>query len=134
VSSTDGRFSPSGNWVAYSSKGEVYVKSFPLSDSKWSISRRGGGQPLWRKDGKELFYVEPPGKLMSVDVQPGSGTALQAGVPKVLFEIKGLEGGGTGKYRYAASPDGKSFYVVMTDTSNLQLYVALNWTGDLPGR
>ena len=69
---------------------------------------------------------------MSVDVQAGAGKAFQAGVPKVLFEIKGLEEGGTGKYRYAASPDGQSFYVLTKDTTNLQLYVVLNWTADLP--
>ncbi len=132
-SAIDGRFSPNGKWVAYSSHNEVYVRTFPLSEKKWLVSTRGGNQPLWRKDGKELFYVEPSGRLMSVDVQSGTTTVFQHGVPQALFEVKNLEEGGRGIYRYAVSPDGQSFYVLTKDSSSLQLNGALNWTADLPG-
>ena len=130
---TDGRFSPTAKWVAYSSQNEVYVRTFPLSEKKWLVSTRGGNQPLWRKDGKELFYVEPSGRLMSMDVQSGTGTVFQHSIPRALFEIKNLEEGGRGIYRYAVSPDGQSFYLLTKNASSLQLNGILNWTADLPG-
>jgi eukaryotic-like serine/threonine-protein kinase len=64
------RFSPNGRWIAYQSdelgRYEVFVKSFPLSDTKWQISTGGGSLPRWRRDGKELFYLAADGELMSV--------------------------------------------------------------------
>ena len=55
------RVSPDGRWIAFGSlesgRWEVYVASFPSFARKQQVSRGGGGQPLWRKDGKELFYL-----------------------------------------------------------------------------
>ena len=56
------QFSYDGKWLAYTSNEsggtfEVYVISFPAGDQKLRISAiGGGGQPRWRKDGKELYY------------------------------------------------------------------------------
>ena len=70
-----GRFSPDGRWVAYvsneSGEQEVYVQSFPASGGKWQISTDGGAQPVWRHDGRELFYINPDRKLMSVEIKTG---------------------------------------------------------------
>ena len=61
--SRDGAFSPDGHWVAYdateSPVQQVYVQSFPPGRGKWQISSVGGSQPRWRRDGRELFYVDP---------------------------------------------------------------------------
>ncbi len=58
-----GRFSPDGKWIAYTSNAsgewQVYVQSFPASGGKWQVSTNGGAQPQWRRDGKELFYLSP---------------------------------------------------------------------------
>jgi Tol biopolymer transport system component len=87
-------FSPDGRWIAYSSTesgdAEVYVTAFPPATSpggranrKWLISGRGGWQPRWRRDGKELFYLSSDRKLMAVaidlrrdDVEVGESAAL----------------------------------------------------------
>jgi serine/threonine protein kinase/Tol biopolymer transport system component len=65
-----GQFSPDVHWIAYTSNesgsAEVYVRRFPAAGGKWQISTRGGAQPRWRRDGKELFYLAPDGKLMAV--------------------------------------------------------------------
>ena len=65
------RVSPDGHWVAYNSiesgRWEVYVAAFPTFADKRQVSVNGGCQPLWRKDGKELFYLTLEGKLMAVD-------------------------------------------------------------------
>src|SRR5205807_4912582 len=81
-------FSPDGRWIAYQSDdqglSEVYVQTFPASGSKWQISTDTGAFPIWRKDGKELFYVTQ-GALMAVEVKPGN--SFEAGVPKMLFDL-----------------------------------------------
>ena len=47
--------------------GKCTLQSFPSFTDKRQVSRDGGGQPLWRSDGKELFYLSLQGKLMAVD-------------------------------------------------------------------
>jgi eukaryotic-like serine/threonine-protein kinase len=68
--------SPDGRWVAYSAadsgRFEVYVAAFPSFREKRQASSGGGCQPLWRKDGKELFYLSLSlDRMMSVDVKGG---------------------------------------------------------------
>ena len=80
--------SPDGKWIAYNSdesgRHEVYIATFPDFSSKRQVSKAGGFQALWRGDGKELFFLQPDGKLLSVDVKAGS--TLATGIPKVLFQ------------------------------------------------
>ena len=85
-----GQFSPDGKWVAYQSNAsgrlEVYVTPFPQRGSQQQVSSAGGSQPRWAPNGKELFYVAPDSRLMSVsiDVEP-SGQALSPRSPVPLF-------------------------------------------------
>ena len=69
--------SPDERWLAYTSSesgvGEVVVQPFPdPSSGKWLISTGGGSAPRWRRDGRELFYVDKDRRLVSVPVN-GSG-------------------------------------------------------------
>ncbi len=56
------RLSADGRLVAYESnhsgRYEVYIRSFPDGRNQWRVSSNGGEFPRWRKDGRELFYVE----------------------------------------------------------------------------
>jgi dipeptidyl aminopeptidase/acylaminoacyl peptidase len=141
-SAVDGRFSPNGCWIAYMSmvstdKWDIIVRAFPLSQKRWQISTRNAFHPLWRKDGKELFYLEhgdKAAKLMSVAVKAGSGSndTFEASPPKPLFEVATGWPGVPSRYGYAASPDGQSFYVFGEANTNIQLHVVLNWTELLP--
>ncbi|HEX6159507.1 MAG TPA: protein kinase, partial [Thermoanaerobaculia bacterium] len=67
---THAQFSPDGRFVAYTSteseRPEVYVQPYPATGAKWQVSTSGGEQPRWRRDGKELFYIAPDRRLMSV--------------------------------------------------------------------
>ena len=81
-------FSPNGRWVAYSStesgQAEVYVTPFPKTGAKWLVSRAGGFQARWRRDGKELFFMAPDSKLMAADVN-SDGPDFEVSGVKALF-------------------------------------------------
>ena len=131
------QFSPNARYVAYASTEtgtlEVYVQSFPRHTGKWQISVSGGDQPMWNRNGKELFYLDPDGKLMSVNVDTSSAT-FQAGIPKVLFETQ-LSGRYPGRNMYVVSPDGQRFLMLVpaTEDKPQPITVVVNWPALLKG-
>jgi eukaryotic-like serine/threonine-protein kinase len=79
--------SPDGRWMAYESdesgREEVYVRPFPdVQGGRWQVSTGGGRQPVWARSGRELFYLVPPGRIMSVLIQPGA--SFVAGNPQLV--------------------------------------------------
>ena len=142
---TQCQFSPDGHWVAYSSDEaahgmEVYVQSFPAGSGTVRVSTGGGYQPRWRRNGKELFYMAPGGKLTAVDVK--TAPAFQAGTPHAVFDSHmwlpevGSRTAATLIFRYDVTSDGQRFLV----NTNLQpepaaaspgITVVLNWTAGL---
>jgi Tol biopolymer transport system component len=104
----NGKFSPNGRYVAYESSEsgnyEVYVQPFPGKQGKWQVSVKGGSNPVWSRDGKELFYVAADSKLMTMDVNTGAKFAHD--IPKPLFEltVRGL-------VNYDVSRDGKRLLI-----------------------
>ena len=130
-----GRISPDGKWIAYTSaesgQWQVYVQSFPEAGGKWMVSTEGGAQPRWRGDGRELFYLAPNRKLMAVDVKGDSAT-FEAGVPRPLFEMRNV-GGFPGGGGYDVARDGKRFLVNMPaqEENPRPITVVLNWTAGL---
>lgn len=129
------RISPHSHWLAYDSdesgKAEVYVQTFPRPGGKWQISTNGGAQPIWRQDGKELFYMQMDGTLMSVGVET-HGSTIEAGLPQVVFKIEMARL--TSTCRYTAMSDGKRFLLatpVGAVGDNASMTVVLNWTSGL---
>jgi eukaryotic-like serine/threonine-protein kinase len=65
------RLSPDGRWLAYSlldsGREEIYVTSFPGGTGRWQVSSDGGTFPVWRGDGKEIFYVGYDSQLHAVE-------------------------------------------------------------------
>lgn len=92
-SSVTGRFSPDGRWIAYSSnesgKNEISVRPFDAASGSAGnpviVTSGGGRTPLWRGDGKELFYIAPDGMATAVEVK--AGATFQTGSPKPLFKV-----------------------------------------------
>jgi Tol biopolymer transport system component len=121
------KFSPDGRFVAYvsdeSGRNEVYVRTFPGNGGKWRISPDGGNSPRWRRDGRELFYVQQD-TLMAVPVT--ATPTFSAGTPVRLFSRRTLA---TGMLEYDAAPDGKRFVVREgpVDTRPLAIHVVNNW-------
>jgi len=130
--------SPDGRWVAYDSdesgQFEVYVRPFPdaYQGSRWQVSAAGGRQPVWSRDGRELFYRDFTGAMMDVPVAAGPG--FSPGRPLRLFEGTGYTGAGAqGSGRtYDVSPDGRRFLMVHSGELNTSpLVVVLNWFEEL---
>jgi len=129
-----GRFSPDGRWVAYRSnaslKDEIYIQSFPASSNRkqWvRVSTNGGSTPRWRGDGRELFYIEPGGKLMVVEITPGPELRVK-GTPKHLFVAPIFGGPNMGSWE--VSSDGNRFLInTNADASRDQgsITVLVNW-------
>ena len=80
-------FSPDGRFVAYAydeaGRWQIFVAPFPDPVARWPISTESGTNPVWGRDGRELFYRNGA-KIMAVDVttQP----VFRAGTPRLLFE------------------------------------------------
>ena len=130
---TNGRFSPDGRWIAYTSddqgRNEVYVQTFPASGGKWQISTSGGEQPWWRSDGKELYYLSADGKLMAVEVKPGGSFA--AGAPRALFDLAPARAlGGASSYAVTAAGDRFLFVTAREEAASLQFTVVVNWAAE----
>lgn len=128
----EGEFSPDGHYVAYASnetgRMEIYIQTFPQQTGKWQISAAGGEEPMWRRDGKELYFLAPGNKLMAVDVN-ATGPSLQAGIPKELFETQMIP---VWYWRniYFPSVDGQRF-LVLAPAGEVQappITVVTNWT------
>jgi Tol biopolymer transport system component len=130
-----GRFSPDGKWIAYlsdeSGRSEIYVQSFPPTGAKWQISTNGGFIPRWRRDGKELFYIAPDRKLMSVDVKAGPA-GFEVNSPKVLFDAPVDVANANNTNRYEVSTDGQRFLIngPSENVSSGYITVVVNWLAD----
>jgi Tol biopolymer transport system component len=109
------QFSYDGKWLAYTSdinepgKFEVFVQSFPDGDVKQQVSREGGGQPRWRRDGKEMYYRTLDNRLMAVDITLGAKT--EPGVPHQMFISTSTNPTTMNPVRHlwTALPDGQRF-------------------------
>jgi eukaryotic-like serine/threonine-protein kinase len=127
--------SPDGRWLAYiaqeADRWEVYVEPFRRPGARVRVSPDGGGQPKWRADGRELFYVSPDGRLMAVQVK-ATVDQLDVTLPVALFP--GVMGAPTWD-RYAVTRDGQRFLVVVPLAGGVErLHVVTNWTSLLPTR
>jgi hypothetical protein len=136
-------FSPDGRWIAYisddSGTREVYVASFPDPSTKLQVSNQGGLAPVWRLDGKQLFYATLGGQLASVGVS-GKGSTLQLGSQELLFrafESGPMLFGGPGGLAIGAQPfdisrDGQRFLIATTGNAQpTPITVVVNWDAEL---
>ena len=105
-----------GRWLAYSSdesgQHEIYVQPFPSMQGRTQISAGGGLQPVWSRNGRELYY-RGKGKIMAVDVSTANGFSATA--PRPLFDDKLGNPQGDGHTGYDMAPDGR-FVMVMRPT------------------
>ena len=125
-----GKLSPNGRWLVYesdeSTRGEVYVQSFPTPGRKSQVSMNGGSNPIWGRDGKELFFIAADGKMMTVDVTESEGR-FSPGVPKALFDAGLLPGAS-----YDVAKDGRFLLPKPVEQGgSAPLDVIVNWPATL---
>jgi serine/threonine-protein kinase len=129
------QFSPDGQWVAYvsneSGRYEVYVRSFSDVHMKWQVSDGGGVEPVWARNGGELFYRDND---RSVAVEITTRPAFGVGKPKVLFRGQYVKGStAVGAAGYDVSLDGQRFLMVkpVGQGEATQINVVQNWFAEL---
>ena len=129
--------SPDGQWLALvsneSGKRQIHVRPFPSGEGNWMVSTDGGTQPMWSRDGRELFYRNGD-RMMAVPITRG-GHTFTAGGPVSLFEGR-YESPGL-RSNYDVTSDGRTFVMVKAnepDASNRQLNIVVNWAEELAPR
>ena len=129
------RVSPDSQWLAYTlslpSGPEVFAQPFDRPGDRIQVSVKGGFGPVWRDDGRELYYEGPQG-LMAVPMTERDG-ALDAGTPQKLFAIHTQGGVINQPHNFEVAAHGQKFLVntIVGDSDNDPLEVTLNWTTGL---
>ena len=126
----EGQFSPDGHWIAYTasteteSGGEVFVEPFPPNGTtKWLVSPGGSGQPIWRQDGKELFFVNGH-QFFAVGVR--TSPTFEFGTPHLMFDVPANTF--AARNSYWPNKDGTKFVVnKLISTTPSPITVAVNW-------
>jgi serine/threonine-protein kinase len=127
--------SPDGRWIAFVNGDEgvggteVYVASFPDMQSRRMVSRGGGGEPRWARNGRELFF-KSRGQLMAVSVPPGP--VFSPGDPRPLFSLAGFRSA-RNRAQYDVAPDGR-FVMIREPSATAGLIYAEHWFDELKAR
>jgi eukaryotic-like serine/threonine-protein kinase len=137
--------SPDGRWIAYHSDDsgqlQVYVQAHHGPGPRYQVSTDGGMSPIWRADGRELFYARqrvgtPAHETLDVQMMAVGVTtqpALTLGKPCALFE---------GPYQmnqpargYDVTADGQRFLLIQARERPpdviTQMIVVQNWFEEL---
>ncbi|MDQ2674470.1 MAG: hypothetical protein M3Y40_07415, partial [Chloroflexota bacterium] len=129
--------SPDGRWLAYVSEEsgdrEVYVRPFPDAGSaRWQVSASGGTDPVWSRNGRELFYISAANEMMSVEVAPGAAFSISP--PKALFSTVPYSPVGPVS-AFDVHPDGR--FLMLRETTPAErneLILVQNWVGEMERR
>jgi serine/threonine protein kinase len=133
-SARDGSLSRDGRWVAYQStastggyEGQIIVRPFPdVQSGQWVVSTGVGRQPIWSRDGRELFYRTEDGAVMAVPITTSPRFKHDPPV-RVVTPVNTLRDWASGP-TYAVSPDGRRFLFIKAPELDIRsLNVILNW-------
>jgi len=140
-------FSPDGKWLAYAvvepdqATPMPYVEPYPATGAKYQMTPASGGghNPMWSRDGGELFYTLGPGNTMvaiKVKTSPAFSFAPAEMVVRPFTSSPPIAG-----RAFDAAPQGGRFLGLMpanaADPSvprREQIRVVLNWREELKQR
>ena len=127
-------FSPNGRWIAYTTNEDgqfnVYVQPFQRAGRKTRVSKDGGSHPVWRADGRELFYIAADRAMMGIAVDTTG--EFTTGEQQTLFPT--LAGGALNPSQvYGVTKDGSRFLINTRpqQSSSAPLTVIVNWTAGI---
>lgn len=137
--------SPNGRWIAYTSnesgQQQVYVRPFPdVDNGRWQISTSGGDQAAWSCTGRDLYFIDARGMLMSAPVRTDEAS-FSGGTPTQVLRERvdriSASSGSLGGRTCDVSPDGRRFLII-TDAARaegkhraVELMVILNFDEEL---
>lgn len=129
-SAGEARFSPDGKWIAYASGYLIYVVPYPSLSTRYAISNGQAAQPVWARDGRQLYFIAADGTLMSASLLERAD-GLQVGSPRALFQtniIQVLEA----YTQFDVSPDGSRFLINSRVEQDRQpINIIENWISGL---
>ena len=136
---SQGTLSPDERWLAYRSNlsglDRVYAVRYPTLDDRQSISTGGGSDPVWSRDGSELFYMSlNGGRVLSLPIT--TEPTLTLGSETVVAQSPFMMPGGANR-PFHVTPDGDRFVATTVgvgasgESEPLQVHLVLNWTEEL---
>jgi Tol biopolymer transport system component len=139
--STEPDLSADGRWLAYvtGSPNQIYVQPYPALDRRVQVSIDGGAEPVWRRDGREMYYLQNVSaggalKVRVMAVPVATTPTFSVGTPHVLFEGPFRVDGGAFR-NYDVTPDGQRFLMVQevqrAPTRVSQMVLVQNWVEEL---
>jgi eukaryotic-like serine/threonine-protein kinase len=100
---SEAQFSPDGRWLVYGGQEGITVRRWP-DGPRIPISVYRGTQPRWRRDGRQIFYIDAPTKnLMIVGFDPANVRATPA---RILFRTRIVASALAG-FQYDVAHDGR---------------------------
>jgi serine/threonine protein kinase len=129
--------SPNGKWMAYvsnesGSTSQVIVQPFPdPSKGKWQVSSTGGLYPRWKRDGRELYYLDRDRRIVAVSVTAGETFELGKSTPLFTTAIP-FSLGVAPDIPYDVTADGQRFLITASlaqapGQNTTLINVILNW-------
>jgi Tol biopolymer transport system component len=108
--------SPDGRWLAYAStlsgRYEVYVRALEGDVEQVQVSTAGGNEPMWSRDGRELFYrADGDGHSQLAVAAVDAGPPFRVTSRRTLFSMEEYDAAQP-HANYDVSPDGKSFVMI----------------------
>jgi len=128
------RMSPDGKWIAYvsdeSGTMEVYAQRYPELGERYKLSVGGGGQPQWRHDQREIFYMAPDHAIAAVSVDTSQEAIF--GTPKRLFRAPITAKPDNARDNYVAASDGSRFLVdgVSANVTDSTITLVVKWPAE----
>ena len=116
--------SPDGKWLAYQASDndryEIYVQPWPALDRKWAISTEGGTEPVWSRDGRELYFRSGSTMMMSrISTSPEFSVTR----PLALFDASRYSADPMGDPSYDVGPNGRFLMVEDDPGARVELRV-----------
>jgi serine/threonine-protein kinase len=128
-------FSPDGRWIAYvsneSDRNQVYVRATSGPEARIPVSTAAGWQPVWARDGRELYYRDS-NRIMRATLDATTGRIAP---PSVLFEspFTSFRGADLFRTQYDVTRDGRFLMVRQAEASD-RVRVLLNVESEIASR